>query len=128
MLAGLKALLNARTALVVMLAITGSVTTGYFLGGKHMKNKMIAQLARDNALADEVFAAAVRGTAQEIAKIQIVNTTIREELEREVRYETRYLECRHDDDTLRLLNTALSGQTEIEPLGIDQLPAADRAK
>ena len=125
MLAGLKTFLNARMILTVVLTLGGSATVSYYYGGKHMKNKLVAQLARENELAQEVFDAAIRGTAQEIAKIEIVNTTIREELEREVRYETRYLECRHDDDTLRLLNTALSGQAEVQPVSIDQLSDAD---
>lgn len=128
MLAGLKALLNARTALIVALTLAGSATTGYFYGGKHMKNRMIAELARENELAQEVFDAAVKGAAQEIANIEIVNTTIREELEREVRYETRYLECRHDDDTYRLLNALLSGEVTLESLDLTKLPEADSAQ
>ena len=128
MLAALRNVFNARTMLVAVLVGLASTATAYYYGRKHMKQQMISELARENELAQSVYQAALRATAEQIAGIEIVNTTVRQELEREIHYETKYRECRHDDDTLRLLNAVLAGEAAAEPVGNSELPATNPAQ
>lgn len=118
----LKGVFNARTGMVAL--VVGMIATAgaYHYGGKHMKAKMLSELARENQLAQEVYEAALAATAEEISKIQIVNTTVREELEREIHHRTEYRDCRHDDNALRLLNAILSQELSAESADTDQLP------
>lgn len=48
-------------------------------------------------------------TAKELAKIEIRNTTIRQEVQTRVIEKPIYRECKHDTDTFRVLNHALTG-------------------
>jgi hypothetical protein len=67
---------------------------------------------------------ASEAVAKEIAKIDVRNVTIRQEVQKHVIEKPVYRECLHDPDTLRLLNAAITGQ---EP-GDSKLPGTDPAK
>jgi len=67
------------------------------------------QQAKQERLVAKVQEAAAQSTAQEIAKIQITNTTIRQEVLRETVEKPVYTDCRHTPDGLQLVNDALRG-------------------
>lgn len=90
---------------------------------------------RDAAVADQaeraqiirdVQAAAERGAAAQIAKLEVQHVQITQPLEREIRENVVYRDCVHTADGLRLVNAALAG---TGPAGDRELPgprAADR--
>lgn len=65
--------------------------------------------------------AALRVTADAIAKIEVRNVTIRQQAETIVREVPVYQQCRHDPSGLRLVNEALTG---TGPTGTPELPGA----
>lgn len=119
-----KLLLNPTVLLVILGAFAAGGLTGYWRGVNNTANKIEATEARLEQERQNTYDAAMAATADAIARIKIVNTTIRQELEREVRTEKVYAECRHSDDTLRLLNAILKGEAPAESLDSGELPAA----
>jgi hypothetical protein len=115
----LFAFLKLRKGYIVLFAIAASAATGYWRGAQVTRNAIEAATARDERVAQIVYDNALAAAAAEIAKIEIVNQTIRQELEREVRVETVYGECRHTDDAKRLLDAALAGEAPAEPVDSD---------
>lgn len=111
--------------LAAILAIGVSGGLGYRHGVETTENSIAADIAREEQLAQSLYDKMIWATASEISKIEIVNTTIRQELEREIRIEKVYLECKHTDDTVRLLNAILTGDGSSESFGNIELPAAD---
>ena len=78
------------------------------------RDEQLAQSARDEAL---------KVAAEAIAKIEIKNTTIRQTLEKEVRENTIYRDCKHDATGMRVINSALTGQDK--PVSDSKLPRLD---
>jgi hypothetical protein len=78
---------------------------GFTFGVKYQRG----QEARAEQLIARVRDEAQRGAAEAIAQIKINNTTIRQQLETQVRENTVYRDCKLDPDSFRLLNDALSG-------------------
>lgn len=111
----------------VMSAIMLSAFVGYWRGSTNTRNSIEADIARENQIAQTVYDNAIRATASEIAKIEIVNKTITQELEREVRIEPVYLDCSHSDDVKRLLDAVLTGQAPPESISRNKLSAPDEA-
>lgn len=71
-------------------------------------------------LRDElVMQKAEEGSAKAIAAIKVQNVTIRQPLEREIRENTVYADCRNSPDGMRLLNATLIGP------GAGKLPTID---
>lgn len=90
-----------------------------------------AQIVAEFKAADEsakVRAAASRGAASAIAAMQPRNTTIIQEVQREVREHTFYRDCRHSPDGLRKLNEALTGRRDEPGAGADSMPRTDGAE
>jgi hypothetical protein len=103
-------------------AIGGAGWQGYRMG----MDAEIAAQAREDRAAKTATDAALRVTAEAIAGIQVRHTTIRQPVEREIRENTVYRECRHSADAFGLLNRAL----EDAPAGTSapgggKLPEAD---
>lgn len=65
-------------------------------------------------------------TAKELAKIDVKNTTIRQEVQTRVIEKPIYHECKHDADTFRLLNSALTAGKQST--GGSKLSGTDTAK
>ena len=114
-------LLNAKMALIAIVAISVAGGIGYRTGAKHMENSIAADIAREEQLAQRIYDQTIAATASEISKIEIVNTTIRQEVEREIRTEKIYLECRHSDATKRLLDSVLTGERSAESVDRSEL-------
>ncbi len=112
--------------LAVVLLVGASGATGYRAGAKHTENQIAAQAAREAALVDKTREAAAQAAAEQISKIEVKNTTIRQKAEVITREVPIYGDCRHDPRTLGLLNDALApGATEGKPAGPGELPRTD---
>lgn len=121
-------LLNPWMILGVLLAISTAGGVGYMSGGQNMKNEIESDIAREERIGQIAFANSLSASAQQIAKIRIENTTIRQELDREIRFEPVYIDCRHSDAAKRMLDAILTGSQPPESFDRSLVPAADRAK
>lgn len=108
------ALLNPTVILSVVSAVSISGGLGYCHGVSTTENSIAADIAREEQLAQRIYDETIAATASEISKIEIINTTIKQKVEREIRTEKVYLECRHTGDTVRLLNAVLTGEGSAE--------------
>ena len=120
-------MLNPWVILAVVLAIAASGATGYLRGVHNTKNSIAADIAREEQLAQTIYDSAILAAASEISKIEIINRTITQEIEREVRTKEIYLTCRHDDDTKRMLDAILTGERSGESFSRSKLSAVDPA-
>ncbi|MCH7495960.1 MAG: hypothetical protein IH825_07730 [Candidatus Marinimicrobia bacterium] len=123
----LTALLNPTVLLAVISAVSISGGLGYCHGVDTTENSIAADIAREEQLAQSLYDKMIFATASEISKIEIVNTTIRQELEREIRTEKVYLECTHPDHVVRLLNAILAGERPSESFSGIELPEINPA-
>lgn len=80
--------------------------------------------ATEAQLVAKVAEQAALGTAAEIARIQVTQTTIRQRVETEIREKPVYRDCVHDQRVFDALNAALVG---AESVGGGELPSADPA-
>lgn len=110
--------MNPYLIIACLLAVMGAGAGGFKLGVDH---EVAAQAREQNHIAEAVDAAN-NAAAQAIAKIKVTNTTIQNEVQREVQTNTVYAECRNTSPGLRLLNQALTGD---KPAGDGKLPKAD---
>ena len=67
------------------------------------------QQAKEEQLVAKVQEAASISAANAIANIEIKNTTIRQEVQREIIENVVYRDCHHTPDGMRLINDALRG-------------------
>lgn len=89
----------------------GASLGGAFVFGQATKADSIeAQHAREEKVEQRATDAANTAIAAGIAKLRPINTTIRQETEREVRTNVVYADCRHPPEQLQRLNDALAGQ------------------
>lgn len=110
--------------------LIGALSVLLLAGGAYVKGRTDGSaIARaDQAevleLARKVRDDAQRGAAEAIAKIEIKQTTIRQQLEREIHEKPVYRDCLHDAGSLQRINAAITGR-EPEPPGGGQLPRLD---
>lgn len=121
----LTAFLNPTVILAVVSAVSISGGLGYCHGVSTTENSIAADIAREEQLAQSLYDKMVFATASQISKIEIVNRTITQEIEREIRTERIYMECRHTGDTKRMLDAILTGERSSESFNPIQLPAAN---
>ena len=122
---GVLKFLNPTVVLAIVAAVGVSSGLGYWRGVSVTENSIAADIAREEQLAQRIFDEAIAATASEISKIEILNTTIKQKVEREIRTEKIYLECRHTGDTFRLLNAILEGTGSTESFSDFELPVVD---
>ncbi len=113
--------------LVALLVWAGSLTGAFFYGIDTGKDRQIASQEKTRELAVEVKEAAQLGAAEAIAKLKPRNVTIKQEVQREIRTNTVYADCRHTDNGLRKLNEALTG-IDADPASGGKLPTAKSAQ
>ena len=83
---------------------------GAFYGGyRHGYNVSEGNAAKIAVAIKQTQEAAALGTAAEIAKIKVVNQTIRQTLEKEIYEKPVYLDCRHSALGMQSVNAALTG-------------------
>ena len=86
--------------LAVLLAVGGFAFGVKYQRGQEARVAMLIEVAREQAQL---------GAADAIAKIEIKNTTIRQQLETVTREVPVYRDCRNTADGMRLINDALRG-------------------
>lgn len=112
--------------LAVTLLVGAAGATGYWQGSKHTADQIAAQAAREAALVEKTRETAAQAAAEQIAKIEVKNVTIRQKAETITREVPVYGDCRHDPRTLGLLNDALApGTTQTQPADNGKLPRPD---
>lgn len=94
-------LLNPWVLLSVVALLGGSNALTAWKAYRAGQDKCIAEQARDAAVAQIASEAA----AEAISKIEVKNTTIRQTLEKEVRENTVYRDCRSGPGPVGLLNS-----------------------
>ncbi len=104
--------LQIKLALAAVFAV-GLVTAGWTARGWREDSQKLHD--------ERILKIATQGAAEEIAKIKVQNTTIRQTLEKETREKLVYTECRHSPDSFRLLNSALLGGVA----GLSELPSSN---
>ena len=97
----------------ILLGLLGaalSFAAGTWYGTGLGEDREYAKRAREDAIIKKVQDTATQSAADAIAKIKVRNTTIHQEVQREVQTDIRYLDCRHAPGMLPRINEALTGQ------------------
>lgn len=118
--------MNLVVILGLVIAWGASVSGAYFYGTNVGADGEIAGQAKINQAIADTKEQAQLGASLEIAKIKIVNTTVRQRAETVVRDNVRYVDCRHADGMLDTLNEALTGSAK--PASAGKLPATHPVK
>lgn len=105
------------SGLIAVAAIAGS----YVKGRSDGQAVIIAKQARDDQIRFETLQLAQQAAAEEIAKIEVKNVTIRQKLETEIREKPVYRNCLADQRVLDTVNEAITGNIAT---GASELPAA----
>lgn len=113
-------MLNPYVLLGAGILAVGLAIGGFAFGMKYQRG----QEARAVVLIEKVREEAQLGAAEAIAKIEVRNTTIRQQLETVTREVPVYRDCRNTDDGMRLINDALRGPGTA---GGGELSGADAA-
>lgn len=107
----------------VLLGVTVLCGSAYGVGQYHGRGIEQGKQAAQTLLIEDVRNAAMEAAALAISEIKVENTTVRQELEREVRIVPDYSQCRNSPDGMSAINRAL----RAEPAGNGKLPDADSA-
>ncbi|CAB4134751.1 hypothetical protein UFOVP275_10 [uncultured Caudovirales phage] len=113
--------MNPYIIIACLVAILGAGAGGFKLGADHE----IAAKAREEKHVSEAVDAANIASAQAIAKIKVINTTVMNETQHEVQTNVVYRDCRHTPSGLRLVNEAITGS---KPISDSKLPKPEPAK
>lgn len=108
----------ALFALAAAIALAGA--GGFKLGADHE----VASRAREDKHITEAVDAANATAAKAIAELRPKYTTIQNEVQREIRTNTVFADCKLPVDSLRLVNQALNAGSPA-PAGDRQLPKAE---
>jgi hypothetical protein len=90
--------------LIGLVLWAGSLGAAVWWGMDVGENKILADAAREERIGRVAYAAANSAAASAIARIEVKNVYTRQELEREVRTNTVFADCRSGDAAVRLLN------------------------
>lgn len=114
--------------LVGALTLVAALGGAYWQGRQDGRDAELAEAVRDEAVAKIASDAAAAAVANGLSQLKVVNRTIHNEVQRDVIEKPVYRDvaCRHDADSLRRINAALTGE-QAGPPGGGQLPPADPA-
>jgi hypothetical protein len=115
------ALANPWLILGVSVVAVAAIAGSYVKGRSDGKAIIIAQQAREDQIRFETLQLAQQAAAEEIAKIEVKNVTIRQKLETEIREKPVYRDCIADQRVLDTVNEAITGNIAT---GSGELPAA----
>lgn len=100
----------------ILLGLLGaalSFAAGTWYGTGLGEDREYAKRAREDAIIKKVQDTATQSAADAIAKIKVRNTTIHQEVQREVKTDVRYVECRHTPAVFEKINEALTGVVPV---------------
>ena len=115
-------MINPWIIIAVLMAILSAGAGGFKLGADH---ELAAQAREDKHVAKAVEAATAV-SAQAISQIRPKYSTIKQEVEREIRTNTIFSECTLPANSLRNVNKALTNGPETT--GDSKLPEADKTE
>ena len=124
-------MLNLSALLIAALVWAGTLTAAFFYGVSTGDDKATAAVAREERVARVVTAAATSAAASAIAGIEIKQVTIRQKATTEIRRDPIYIDCRHPQAVLDLINRSLTN-VSADPLDLQgdstsvQLPLGPR--
>jgi hypothetical protein len=95
----------------------GAIGSAYVKGRSDGKAVIIAQQARDDQVRMETLQLAQLAAAEEIAKITVIHTTIRQKAEVITREKVQYRDCVNDPVISGMLDAARANQPEVTPGG-----------
>lgn len=108
-----------------LLAVAGLCLAGYGVGRFDGQRLEAAKQDRAELAVEKAAREGREATAKAIASIRVQNTTIQQRLEKEVRSEPVYRDCKLTPSGMRDLNEALTGAGEVPSPG--GMPASDPA-
>jgi hypothetical protein len=111
-------------SLAAALLWAGSVGGAFWYGIGVGDDKVTAQIAREDRLAEKVSEATATAAAKAIADIKVTNTTIRQTLEKEVHERTVFRDCSSGPDSVRMLNSSPAIAARPVPPGASELSAS----
>ena len=114
--------MNPYVLLGGLVAALIAIGGAYLQGRSDGADKCVAGQARDERVAHIASVAAADAAASAITKIKVQNTTIKQEVQREIVETVRYRECVHPDGVVRNINAALTG--EPAPIASGVVPAS----
>ncbi len=105
-------LLNPWVLLALVVGWAGSLGGAFWYGTGVGGDQITARNVRDDDVVRQTREAAQKGAADEIAKIQPINTTVYQKAETVVREHVVYGDCRHVDGMLDRVNAAITGRSQ----------------
>lgn len=114
-------------AILAAALLVGALTgAAYRQGRADGEDKIVAQQAREEAIAQKATEAAASAIAAAIPKITVKHQTIRQELEKEIHENPVYLraDCDTGADSLRRFNSAIPGASTPTLPGAGDVPAS----
>nr|WP_319566324.1 hypothetical protein [uncultured Rhodoferax sp.] len=111
--------MNPYLIIAALVSVMGAGWGGFRLGVDHEKAGQIDK----QALVSEAVDAANSVAAEAISKLIPKNTTIRQTLEKEIRENTIYSDCKSSPDSVRSFNSAI--EPAAIPAGDIKLPATN---
>ncbi len=115
--------LAVGAAVATVAALVGAYQAGSGAGAAREE----ARRLRDEQLVAAAGDRAASVAAAAIARIRLTNTTITQEVRREIESHPVYRDCVHSPEQLQRINAALTGEPAAEPAGGGQLPPAGAA-
>lgn len=95
---------------VIILLWASSVAGSYYFGHEAGTDAELNRQVELKQAIEETRKIAMEGAASEIANIKIQSTTIQGKVTTLVRDNPVYIDCRHDERALGLINQALTGE------------------
>lgn len=91
-------------------SVAGACLYGYNTGHTAGADAELNRQIEIKQAIEETREIALQGAASEIAKIKVQNTTVMGKVTTLVRDNPVYVDCKHSDDGLRLINQAITGK------------------
>jgi hypothetical protein len=113
-------------ALATLAGIGAAFTGTYYAGHKAGRDACEAKVLDEERVIQQIRETLDKSIAAGLANIKVENRTIMGRVEREIRTNTVYADCRHPDGVLRDINEALGHRTK--PAADRVVPAPDAAR
>lgn len=105
-----------------LLLAAAAASGAYWQGRQDGRAAGDAEAAREERLVQQASTASAQAAAAAIARIQVRQTTIRQEVEREIQVRTEYRDCRHSAEQLQRINAALDASAPASAAGGGGVP------
>lgn len=114
----------AASAVVWLCSMVAAALWGMGIG----QDRFSAQQLREEQIVARATEAAASAAADAISKIEVKNTVINHELQREVQTKTVYRDCRSGADAVRMLNDTAATEAGSDAAAGGRMPKARTAR